>query len=126
MALSYDEASRIAGDLYGRLLQRDSDPDGFAHALDGLTNGTLTARHLVQAICISEEFREKHVMNQTPNELARLILTCLLHERRPAPARIKTLAVRLVEQDWRAVIAEAIACDAYARAYGEDGVPRWA
>src|SRR5579875_2853196 len=105
MALPYEEASKVAGDLYGNLLQRDSDPDGFAHALEGLTSGALTTRRLVQAICTSEEFREKHVMNQTPNELARLILTCLLHEQRPAPAHIKATAMRLVEEDWRAVIA---------------------
>jgi len=50
-------------------------------------------REIVRRFCTSEEFREKYIMNQTPNELAKRLLSRLGRDRRPDPQTIKVLAV---------------------------------
>ena len=125
MERNYEFACKIAGQLYGNLLQRESDRDGFEHAVNCITTGTATVRTLVRAICVSDEFREKHVMNQTSNELARRLMINMLGDRRPDARRVKLLALQLLERDWRQVVAEVIDNELYTTAYGDDLVPIW-
>ncbi len=125
MAINYELASKVAGQLYGNLLQRESDNEGYAHAVGCLSEGSGTVRGLVRQICISEEFREKHVMNQTSNELARRLIINLLGDRRPDARRVKMLSVQLLERDWRQVVAEIIESELYTTAHGDDLVPVW-
>src|ERR1700727_52610 len=96
---TYQEASARAGEMYGNLLARNSDPAGFQHVVGVLVTGESSIRDVVRECCRSEEFREKHVMNQSPNELARRILI-QLGKQRPAPERVKQMAVDLLERDW--------------------------
>jgi hypothetical protein len=126
MQSKYESACKSAGLLYGNLLQRDSDGDGYAYAVGVMADNDCTVRTLVREICLSEEFREKHVMNQTSNELARRLMINLLGDRRPDVRRVKLLAVQLLERDWRLVVAELIDSDLYTTAFGDDTVPVWA
>jgi hypothetical protein len=125
MERNYESACKTAGQLYGNLLQRESDSDGFEHAVACMTDGSATVRALVRAICVSEEFREKHVMNQTSNELARRLMINMLGDRRPDARRVKLLSLQLLERDWRQVVAEVIDSELYTTAYGDDLVPAW-
>jgi hypothetical protein len=70
-ALAYDAAYRVTGDLFGNLFRRDGDAAGHRHAL---TRGAKSPRMLVKEFCTSEEFRELHLMNESPNELARKVI----------------------------------------------------
>jgi hypothetical protein len=123
---TYDQACKMAGLLYGSLLARDSDPEGFDYAVDGLTTGKVTVRGLVKQICTSEEFREKYLMNQTPNEFARRCLLRMMRDRTPDPDQIKSWAVRLLAEDWRTVVADMIDSPQYHAVYGDDKIPVWA
>jgi hypothetical protein len=125
-AWSFDEACTIAGELYGNVLARNSDDAGYKHTVNQLNSGNESVREIVRRFCTSEEFREKYIMNQTPNELAKRLLSRLGRDRRPDPQAIKVLAVSLVERDWRQVVEEIVNSPAYKQAYGEDGVPLWA
>jgi hypothetical protein len=125
MERNYESACKTAGQLYGNLLQRESDSDGFEHAVACITDGSATVRALVRAICVSDEFREKHVMNQTSNELARRLMINMLGDRRPDARRVKLLSLQLLERDWRQVVAEVIDSELYTTAYGDDLVPAW-
>jgi hypothetical protein len=126
MQSKYEFACKNAGLLYGNLLQRDSDNAGFTYAVELMADQDCKVRSLVREICLSEEFREKHVMNQTSNELARRLMINLLGDRRPDARRVKLLAVQLLERDWRAVVGELIDSDLYGTAFGDDTVPVWA
>jgi hypothetical protein len=119
-------ACKSAGLLYGNLLMRDSDNDGYAYAVGQIMDEGFKVRSLVREICLSEEFREKHVMNQSSNELARRLMINLLGDRRPDVRRVKLLAVQLLERDWRMVVGELIDSDLYTTAFGDDVVPVWA
>jgi hypothetical protein len=122
----YDEACIITGELYGNLFARNSDEPGYKYNLNQLLQGAESVRDIVIRFCASEEFCEKYVMNQTPNELARRLLLRFAMNRRPSPEEIKALAICLIERDWRSVVEEVIRSDRYTEAYGDDRVPLWA
>jgi hypothetical protein len=125
-AWSYNEACRLAGELYGNILARNSDPVGFNYTVDQLHSGRETVRDVVKRFLTSEEFREKFVMNQTANELAEKLLAQLCKKRRVKPEEIKSIAVTLAERDWRDVMEELVNGALYDEAHGEDRVPLWA
>jgi len=125
-AWPYEDACVIAGELYGNLLARNSDEAGYRYNVNQLVRGYETVRDIVVRFCASEEFREKYVMNQTPNELARRLLLRLTMNKRPSPDEIKVLAVAILERDWRRVIEDVIMSESYTEAYGDDRVPLWA
>lgn len=124
-AWKYDDACRIAGQLYGNLLARASDEAGFQHAVEHLTEGR-PLRRLVYEFAVSDEFREKFVMNQTANELAKRLIVRFWKNARPDPRAIKELAVDILEGDWREAISRVIEDERYTKAHGEDRVPLWA
>jgi hypothetical protein len=123
--LTYDAAGQIAGELFGNLLGRNSDQAGYAYAVDGLISGQKSPRMLVKEFCTSEEFRERHMMNQTPNEFARQAQLRLLGQKRLDPDLTKRIATRLLEEDWRCVVGDLIDCAEYGAAHGNK-IPLWA
>ncbi len=124
-SLSFNDANRVAGELFGNLLARDSDKEGFDYALKVLLSGEKSPRNLVRDFVISDEFRELHLMNQTPNEFARRLLTRFLGVKRLDPQRIKEVAVRILEGDWRQLMIETIDGPEYYNSHGEKNVPLW-
>ena len=120
---SFTQASRIAGSLYGVLLLRNSDPEGYEWCVDQLVNGSSSVRDLVKKFCTSDEYREKHLMNQTPNEFARLLCERFWGKGKSTPENIKELAVMLLEDDWRQAVKYVIDSDHYGRLLGDDKVP---
>jgi hypothetical protein len=123
---AYDEACRVAGELYGNIFGRDSDEIGYKFTINQLTSGYESLQEIVRRFCTSDEFREKYVMNQTPNELARRLLLRFSRRKRATPETIKALAVDLLERDWRVVIEQMINDDDYLEIYGTDRIPIWA
>jgi hypothetical protein len=122
--LSFNQACKVAGQIYGSILQRNSDQEGFDWCVENLTNGTLSARDIVREFLKSDEYREKFIMNDTPNEVARKIRKKLLGEPNPSPEDIKETAVMFLEYDWRDAIDHLIDSYEYDEKYGDDGVPR--
>jgi hypothetical protein len=124
-ALPYDVAYRVAGELFGNLFRRNGDPAGHRYALEALTTGTKSPRMLVKEFCTSEEFRELHLMNETPNELARKVILRLLGEKRSDPKKAKHIATRMLQDDWRVVMKDLIDSPEYSAAYGDLNIPSW-
>jgi hypothetical protein len=122
--LTYNMACKVAGQLYGSILQRNSDPEGFDWCVENLAAGTLSVRDIVRELCKSEEFREKFLMNDSPNEIARKLRKKLLGELNPSAEDIKETAVLLLEYDWRDAIDHLIDSYEYEQKHGNDVVPR--
>jgi len=120
---SFSQASRLAGNLYGSLLLRNSDPDGYQWCIDQLVNGESTVRDLVKKFCTSDEYREKNLMNQTPNEFAKILCRRFLGNKEDNAEEIKKLAISLLEGDWREAVGNLIDSDKYHRLFGDDKVP---
>lgn len=122
--MTFNQASKIAGQLYGSLLMRDSDPEGFDWCVDNLSNGDMSVREIIKEICKSEEYREKLLMNDTPNEIARKWRKKFLGESTPNKEAIKRTAIALLENDWRDAVDELFDSDEYIAKHGDDGLPR--
>lgn len=120
---SFSLASEISGQLYGKLLLRNSDRGGYEWCIEQLTTGSLTVRELVKHFCTSEEFREINLMNQTPNEFARILCKRFWGRQTEDQKEVKRLAVMILESDWRTVINYVIDSDKYKSIYGDDKVP---
>ena len=122
---THAEACQIAGELYGRILGRNADKDGFDFVVDRLVTGMSSPRDLVRQMVMSDEFREKFVMNQTANELARQVLLKFSGDRNLTPEGVKSLAIAFLERDWRVVIRDVVNGNGYMRAYSDNQVPDW-
>lgn len=122
-SIDFNEAVRIAGDLYGNLLGREADKAGFDSIVDALNSGSKTPKDCVLEMLQSEEFREVFLMNNTPNEAAKVLRTSLLKELRPTPSNIKEMAIKLLEADWRNVISEVLEDPKYKKAFGDFKIP---
>lgn len=120
---TFDNATRIAGVLYGNILGRAADKAGFDSIVEELNSGSKSVRSIVQMLMTSDEFREIFLMNNTPNEIAKQLRLYLYKELRPKPEAIKETAIALLEDDWRNVIRNMIASEAYAKAFGEEKIP---
>lgn len=121
----FNTASEIVGHLYGDLLGRSADPTGFTYGVDQLTGGHAELPDLVTEFCTSEEFREKWVMNQTPNELARRLLMRFYNIPFPNGQEVKELAVQIAEGDWRDAVRSCIQSERYRATYGQNRIPLW-
>lgn len=104
-------------------MARDADRDGFAYVVERLTTGAVSVRDIVKEFCTSEEFQEKFIMNDTPNELARRLFLRFGKEHRPDPRQVKQLALQFLTLNWRAAMSAFIMSEAYK--YGDDQVPLW-
>ncbi|BBL77146.1 phycobilisome rod-core linker polypeptide [Methylomagnum ishizawai] len=122
--MTFNQASKVAGQIYGSILARDSDPEGFDWCVDNLTNGNFSVREIIKEMCRSDEYREKMLMNDTPNEIARKWRKKFLGETVPNREAIKDLAIGLLENDWRDVIDGLLDSDEYIAKHGDDGIPR--
>lgn len=119
----FDQAAEKAGLLFGNLLGRVADKVGYDFIVDQLNTGQASVRDIVTTMLTSDEFREKFIMNNTPNELSKALRIALLKEIRPKPKDIKVTAIDLLENNWVSVITDMINSEAYHKAFGEERIP---
>jgi hypothetical protein len=121
----HQDAVWLAGLLYGNILHRDADREGFEHYYDLLLSDRVELKLLVLEFFRSEEFREKFVVNETPNRLAANLAASFF---RPGTATLQDIAAiraRLIEEGLPATVA-ALLEDPRTRArHGARGVPRY-
>lgn len=98
----YSEAEQVAGEIYGKILLRNADPEGFAYAVDRLING-MNPLDLAGEFMRSEEFAEKFLLNTSPNEIARKMLIVMLGKV-PSPNEIKQNSILIVNRGVHAFI----------------------
>jgi hypothetical protein len=125
MAMEYDVAARLTGELYGNILQRDADHGGYNYYVDGLANDDLTLQEVIAEFFVSEEFREKFIANQTPNELARNLLRAFFGYDDATDAETKRIVAHIVESGFPATIRALLADPRYLEENGQFGIPRY-
>lgn len=74
----HKEAARIAGELYGKILNRDADPGGYQYVLNCLENGTKTIQQIVLEFICSDEFIDRFAAGMSPANTASLLNKLLL------------------------------------------------
>lgn len=119
---SYDDAARLAGELYGKILNRDADKAGFEHVLDSLQNGKKSVRlHAVEMIA-SAEFHLNFVRGKD-NRSVVIVLYKILLARAPLAEDLAQQVLVLRELGLRRYADELSTGDEYYDAWGDDRVP---
>ncbi len=76
--LSHSRASQMAGELFGRVLNRNADKAGYAYVLDCLESGTKSLKQLTVEMMLSEEYLDRFTdlggAQQTVNRLNQILL----------------------------------------------------
>jgi hypothetical protein len=124
--MNFNAAQKLAGLLYGNILHRNADPDGFDFYMRGLSDNSLFLKDVITEFYTSEEFCQKFVVNQTPNELARNLLASFFNVSDIALTDVRSVVDRLIRQGLPAVIADLVNDPRFFDRHGNLGVPRYA
>jgi hypothetical protein len=124
--MNFNAAQKLAGLLYGNILHRNADPDGFDFYMRGLSDNSLFLKDVIAEFYTSEEFCQKFVVNQTPNELARNLLASFFNVSDIALTDVRSVVDRLIRQGLPAVIADLVNDPRFFDRHGNLGVPRYA
>jgi hypothetical protein len=124
--MEYDVAMQLAGQLYGNILHRNADGPGYEYYLKRLTSGAQTLRDLVEEFFTCEEFIEKFVVNQTPNELGRNILQAMIGPDNVTLKEAKQIALNIIKQGYPAAVNLLMEDERCLKLHGALGIPRYA
>lgn len=120
----HETAARIAGDLYGKILNRMADPDGYKYTLESLREGRKSVRELALEMIGSEEFGLRLADRDNPVQGAR-VLNKLLFGRVP-DERLLPREAALYKTMGRAAYAEQLTRSwDYQRLFGDDRLPMY-
>jgi hypothetical protein len=124
--MNFNAAQKLAGLLYGNILHRNADPEGFEFYTRGLNEDSLSLKDIIDEFYTSEEFCRKFVVNQTPNELARNLLASFFSVSDITLTDVRSVVDRLIRQGLPAVIADLVNDPRFFDRHGNLGVPRYA
>jgi hypothetical protein len=109
LTLSPDQANRLVGLVHGHRLERDAGPEGCNHYFSEILGGEMKIADTFCGFSTGEEFIENVLLNDTPNEIARKLVSSLLGERFATPEHVREHALRLVHSGLPAVIEALLA-----------------
>jgi Domain of unknown function (DUF4214) len=118
-------ADTITGLLYGNLLQRNADREGYSYYYEMLVSSKITLQQAIIEFLCSEEFYEHFIVNQTPNELARHLLISFFGPRAVKTEEPKKVALALIRRGVPSVVQDLISEVRFRDQHGEFGVPRY-
>jgi hypothetical protein len=121
----HQEAVQITGVLYGNILHRDADQLGFDHYYTLLTSGRTNLKAVILEFFRSEEFAEKFVVNETPNQLAANLASCFFRPDAVGSRDIATIRGKLIQEGLPACIAALLEDPRFRARHGAQGVPRY-
>ncbi len=124
--MNFNAAQKVCGVLYGNILHRNADPEGYEFYVRGLSNDSLSLKDVIAEFFTSEEFYSKFVVNQTPNELARNLLASFFNVPDIELADVKTAVDSLIRMGVPALITDLINDPRFFDRHGNLGVPRYA
>ena len=93
------------GQLYGRLFGRDADHEGYTYWVTAISEGNITPLAAFEDFLCSEEFAEKRLVNDTPNQISRKLLRLTLGERAATKVMIKEIALSFCEFGLRKTVS---------------------
>jgi Domain of unknown function (DUF4214) len=124
--MNYTAAQKLAGLLYGNILHRNADADGYDFYVKTLNDDIVSLKDLIIEFYTSEEFCQKFVVNQTPNELSRNLLASFYNGPDISANDVKSVVDSLIRQGLPAVITDLVNDPRFFDRHGNLGVPRYA
>jgi hypothetical protein len=124
--MNYNAAQKLAGLLYGNILHRNADADGYNFYMKSLSDDITPLKDIIAGFFTSEEFCQKFVVNQTPNELSRNLLASFFNLPDISATDVKSVVDSLIRQGLPAVITDLVNDPRFFDRHGNLGVPRYA
>lgn len=123
--MNYEIAYRLAGTLYGNILHRNADDSGFNYYLKELQSERIQLKTAINQFYTSDEFCEKFVVNQTPNELTKYLLLSFFKPSVLDPQEVKQIARQLIMQGLPSVIESLLEDPKFYDCHGKFGIPQY-
>ncbi len=123
--MDHQAANRLTGLLYGNILHRNSDETGYQYYSDLLATGATTLPNIICEFYSSEEFVQKFVVNQTPNELARNLLYSFFAPTAVTARDVTELRDALVRNGLARTIRSLVEDTRFFERHGTMGIPRY-
>jgi hypothetical protein len=124
--MNYNAAQKLSGLLYGNILHRNADADGYEFYVKNLLDDTNSLSDIIVEFYTCEEFCQKFVVNQTPNELSRNLLASFYNISDIALTDVKIVTDSLIRQGLPAVVTDLVNDPRFFDRHGNLGVPRYA
>ena len=118
----HSDASRLAGEIFGRVLNRAADREGFAYVLDCLEGGKKSVGQIVLEFIASDEFIDNFVARRGMGDAAKLVNKILLG-RILSATELHFAARQLVRYGLRQYSEQIINSPEYMRRTGPDRMP---
>ena len=123
--MRFNAAQKIVGSLYGNILHRNADKEGYNFYLNEIQTKDGISPDIIYEFFTSEEFREKFIVNQTPNELARNLLHSFFSVATITALDVKMTVIDLIQLGFPALIRKLLADPRFAERHGNLGVPKY-
>jgi hypothetical protein len=119
----YAEAERLAGEIFGIILDRDADPGGYRYVLHCLESGEKSVKQLVVEFICSDEFLERFVSNRPPAHTARMLTRLMLGRDFENEAESAESTRKFLLQGIKKFVQELAASREYMKEVGSNRLP---
>jgi hypothetical protein len=119
----HPEAARLAGEVFGKILNREADRGGYEYLLYCFESGIKSVQDVVLDFIASDEFIDNFASLGDPGNTASLVNKILLGEPLETDAQIQMARYRFVRFGLRAYAEEILLSRQYQEAIGPNQVP---
>ncbi len=119
----FNEASVLAGRLFGRILSRNADEQGYEYALDCLQSGKKSVQQLIVEFMTSDEFIDRFVRSAGCENAVKHIHATLMGQSLGDGAELATRVRKFAREGLKRYVEDIVASAEYRRITGPNRVP---
>ncbi|MGD0189985.1 MAG: DUF4214 domain-containing protein [Rhizomicrobium sp.] len=123
MRHEHDDAARLAGEVFGKILDREADRGGYEYVLYCLESGIKSVQQIVLDFISSDEFIDRFAAGRDPGQVASLVTKLLHGEPLQTDTEIQMARYHIVRFGLRSYAEEVILSRQYQQTTGPDRVP---
>jgi hypothetical protein len=119
----HKDAARLAGEVFGKILDRQADRDGYQYVLDCLESGKKSVQQIVVEFIASDEFIDKFAASGSAAHAASLINKILLGRPLNSDIEMQSARRQFIRLGLRQYAEQIAYSPEYMRSVGADNVP---